>query len=277
VTSLLITGLTAMNMHSWAQSGGMAWGHQASVSNGVLTFAPYVSSTGRSGQKMSFVLNSDTKITCGAGCGPGHKPVPVDQIGDFGRVRVQFSERAGSKIAQEIVVYDPVHPDHAVPAVIAHAQEAEAHFRRALGLHQKGDLVDAVAEYRAGIKLNRFYQNAFNNLGNALDELGQPQEAVKAYRAALDLNPLYAAAHYNLALTLEKLGDSATAKQQYLLACPAMPSQYCPQPDPSPSSATKSTIEWGLGPYCPNGTCYSSRHEFERQRELACARSGDCH
>ena len=43
---------------------------------------------------------------------------------------------------------------------------------------------------------------AYNNLGNALKELGRVQECEAQFRRALELKPDYTEAHYNLAKVL---------------------------------------------------------------------------
>ena len=66
----------------------------------------------------------------------------------------------------------------------------------------QGKLDEAVAEYRAAIRLKPDYAEAHYNLGIALTDQGKLDEAVAEYRAAIRLQPDYAEAHYNLGIAL---------------------------------------------------------------------------
>ena len=57
---------------------------------------------------------------------------------------------------------------------------------------------------------------AFYNLGNELQELGQLERAVDNYRRALEINPGYAEAHSNLGNVLRDLGQLDEAVASYL-------------------------------------------------------------
>ena len=59
---------------------------------------------------------------------------------------------------------------------------------------------EAVVEYRAALALKPSYAEAHNNLGNAYAALGRTAEAAAAYAAALELKPDYAVARRNLEL-----------------------------------------------------------------------------
>jgi tetratricopeptide (TPR) repeat protein len=56
---------------------------------------------------------------------------------------------------------------------------------------------------------------AFYNLGNELQELGQLERAVDNYRRALEIYPYYAEAHSNLGSVLRELGQVAEAVECY--------------------------------------------------------------
>jgi tetratricopeptide (TPR) repeat protein len=65
---------------------------------------------------------------------------------------------------------------------------------------------DAIAEYRAAIRLKPDYAEAHNNLGNALAGKGQLDEAIAEFREALRLKPDYPEAHCNLGHALRQQG-----------------------------------------------------------------------
>jgi hypothetical protein len=249
----------------------MAWGNSASVSNDILTIVSYASSSGLPfGTKMNFVLNAKTTIVCEE-CGLGDKPVGVSEIENYHRIRVEYVQRSNAKVATAVFLSAPIRVSPTIPPVAAHAAEAEAHMRRGLQLHNKGDLNGAVAEYRTAIQLNPYYESAHNNLGNALDDQGKHAEAIQEYNAALDLSPFYKAAHYNLAIALERAEDPAGAESHYLFACPTIQSKYCP-----PQQPTQQPRPWVRGGMASpghrqdetftdiNGRRWDSKKEFDR-------------
>jgi hypothetical protein len=85
----------------------------------------------------------------------------------------------------------------------------EAYNNLANALRARGDLDDAVTNYRRAIDLRPCYPEAHNNIGNALRDQGHLDSAVTSYRRAIELNPNYADAQHNLALALLARGDMA--------------------------------------------------------------------
>ncbi|WP_459873959.1 tetratricopeptide repeat protein, partial [Endothiovibrio diazotrophicus] len=73
----------------------------------------------------------------------------------------------------------------------------------------------AAAAFRAALALNPDFAEAWNNLGNALDELDEREEAIDCYRRALVLHPHYADAHYNLGCTLHAAGELEEAIEHF--------------------------------------------------------------
>ena len=59
------------------------------------------------------------------------------------------------------------------------------------------------------------FAEAWNNLGNALAELGRFEPSIRAYRRALTLVPEYADAHFNLAETLHQLERLREAREHW--------------------------------------------------------------
>jgi tetratricopeptide (TPR) repeat protein len=78
---------------------------------------------------------------------------------------------------------------------------------------KKGDYAAAVRDYRRSLALEPDV-SAWNNLGDALERLGELEEAVVCYRRAADLSPDNAIIHRNLAEVLGRLGrtDEAAAE-----------------------------------------------------------------
>jgi tetratricopeptide (TPR) repeat protein len=73
-------------------------------------------------------------------------------------------------------------------------------------LKGKGQLDEAIAEYREALRLQKDYPTAHRNLGNALSDKGRLDEAIAEYREALRLKPDLAEAHYNLGNALRDKG-----------------------------------------------------------------------
>ena len=70
----------------------------------------------------------------------------------------------------------------------------------------------AINSYEKAIELNPNYPEAYNNLGNILQELGDSNEAKKCLEKAIELNPNYGTAYNNLGNVLQELGDSNEGK-----------------------------------------------------------------
>ena len=82
-------------------------------------------------------------------------------------------------------------------------------------LKDRGRFEEAVAAYRAAIRLKPDMVEAHVNLGIVLKELGHLDEAIAAYQAAIRLRPDYADAHYNLGFGLALEGRLDEAIQSY--------------------------------------------------------------
>ncbi len=82
-------------------------------------------------------------------------------------------------------------------------------------LAQEGKLDEAVAQFRALLRLKPTYAEAYNNLGSALSRQGKLDEAVEQYREALRVNPASAVPHTNLANIHAKRGEVDDAIRHY--------------------------------------------------------------
>jgi serine/threonine-protein kinase len=101
------------------------------------------------------------------------------------------------------------------------------HFARATALLQlsenkqmydKGELDEAIREYRTTIDLYPKYDKAHHNLGLALHRKRQLDEAIREYRTAIDLNPRFALAHNHLGIALKGKGQLDEAIREYRTA-----------------------------------------------------------
>jgi tetratricopeptide (TPR) repeat protein len=100
---------------------------------------------------------------------------------------------------------------------------AEAHYRRANVLKDRGALQEAVAGYDQAIKLRPEYAHAFCNRAVVLGQLQKFPEALASYDRAIALDPTDALAHCNRGLLLNVIGqkDAALASLNNAIACNA--------------------------------------------------------
>ncbi len=79
----------------------------------------------------------------------------------------------------------------------------------------RGRLDDAALEYREAIRLDPGHADAHNNLGYVCQMQGRFGDAIREYREASRLDPSMAEAHYNLAGILWKQGRTVEAAEEY--------------------------------------------------------------
>lgn len=72
---------------------------------------------------------------------------------------------------------------------------------------------------------------AYSNLGNVFKERGQLQEALENYRHAVRLKPDFIDGYINLAAALVAAGDMEQAVQAYVTALQYNPDLYCVRSD----------------------------------------------
>jgi Flp pilus assembly protein TadD len=90
-----------------------------------------------------------------------------------------------------------------------------AHVNLGVALEQKGELNEALAEYRAAEELAPELYHIHNNLGNLLDNLGHPNEALIEYRWAVLLSPGRPSLHNGAGMILAELGRFDEALRQF--------------------------------------------------------------
>ncbi|KAK0077496.1 hypothetical protein PV325_003894, partial [Microctonus aethiopoides] len=81
------------------------------------------------------------------------------------------------------------------------------------------------------IKQNPLLAEAYSNLGNVFKEKGQLQEALENYRHAVRLKPDFIDGYINLAAALVAAGDMEQAVQAYVTALQYNPDLYCVRSD----------------------------------------------
>ena len=101
-----------------------------------------------------------------------------------------------------------------------------AHLNLGFALEKAGRKSEAMAEYRASLKLNPDRAETHNNLANLLDDTGHPDEALAEFQEALRINPNHVAAHNNYGTLLVELGRFADAMKQYAAAARLDPSDW---------------------------------------------------
>jgi tetratricopeptide (TPR) repeat protein len=82
-------------------------------------------------------------------------------------------------------------------------------------LRNRGELDEAIAQYRRSTEIDPDYKFGRYNLGAALLEKGDVPEAISQLRAVLKLDPNHAKAYYSLANALAKQGDRSQAIAYY--------------------------------------------------------------
>jgi len=93
----------------------------------------------------------------------------------------------------------------------------------------RGRLVEAEAEFRAAIRLDPAFAEAFINLGIVLHRQERVREAADAYTRAVALAPREPRAHHNLGVALDELGMARDAERHFreaVAADPAFASSY---------------------------------------------------
>lgn len=92
--------------------------------------------------------------------------------------------------------------------------EADPAFRRGVKAQQRGDRVQAIAEYQAALQADPAFFNAYYNLGLAALDVGDWRLSLAAYETALALNPESTDARYNFALGLKNAGYYGDATEE---------------------------------------------------------------
>jgi tetratricopeptide (TPR) repeat protein len=131
-----------------------------------------------------------------------------------GTRKTQYIIKA-SKVLPPVFTSVPTRPKWILAAFLfsaaAYGQNSEAAFRRALALHQSGDLRGAIDAYDECLRLDPNRYDARSNAGAVLAGLGRYREAIEQYRQALITAPpqFGPRLRQNLALAFYKSGQYA--------------------------------------------------------------------
>ena len=86
--------------------------------------------------------------------------------------------------------------------------EAQYLYRQALDRSMEGKKEDALRYLKKVVLIAPHFGNAYNAMGNCLDELGQYEDAIRKYDKVLTIDPLHAEARFKRTLVMEKLRQS---------------------------------------------------------------------
>jgi tetratricopeptide (TPR) repeat protein len=103
-------------------------------------------------------------------------------------------------------------------ALALRPRHAGAHNNLGMALNALGDQTGAIAQFRAALDAEPNYAAAHFNLGNLLDAAGKPAEAIAALETTIRLQPRFAPAHFGLGHALATLGRHAEAVPQFEFA-----------------------------------------------------------
>jgi Flp pilus assembly protein TadD len=93
-----------------------------------------------------------------------------------------------------------------------------------LFLRQSGQYGKAIVYLKRALDLNVDVYETYNELGAALDGLGDTAGAMKCWQQSIEMNPQYPQGHNNLARALSKMGQTQAALDEFHLAIKCNPS-----------------------------------------------------
>ena len=105
------------------------------------------------------------------------------------------------------------------------SRAVSTHYQSAADLEKKGQIDDAIAEYREAIKETPYHADSHYNLGRLLAAKGNHQGARAEFLQAVQLRPSDPDYHNNLGLELKNAGDLEGAALQYREALRLDPSR----------------------------------------------------
>lgn len=103
-------------------------------------------------------------------------------------------------------------------AILVDPKNPINHHSKALHLHQRGQLQEAMASYKEAHLLDMQYSEAFFNAGLLYLELDSIPKSYQMFNIAVETEPSFAKAYYYRGLTAELKGDTAQAIGDYQMA-----------------------------------------------------------
>ncbi|MDJ0798513.1 MAG: tetratricopeptide repeat protein [Calothrix sp. MO_167.B12] len=94
-------------------------------------------------------------------------------------------------------------------------RKAELFFELGRLSHADEDYIAAIASYDKAVAIKPDFQDAWNNRGNALGNLGRYEQAIASYDKAFAIKPDFQDAWYNRGIALENLGRYEQAVASY--------------------------------------------------------------
>jgi tetratricopeptide (TPR) repeat protein len=100
---------------------------------------------------------------------------------------------------------------------------ADAHYNRGITLAEEWELDEAIAEFRAAIRLQPEHVGAHIGLANALNYEDEAENAIAEFREAIRLQPDNVDAHHGLGDTLGRQGQREEAIAEYRIVIRLQP------------------------------------------------------
>jgi len=101
------------------------------------------------------------------------------------------------------------------PAAETPAAKAQRIYKRALALHQAGELTEAIKGYAQALKFTPLSSDIYNNLGVALRAIGRPHAALACYRRSLAITPGTAGVYTNMGNALADMDEPLRAVEAH--------------------------------------------------------------
>jgi len=95
-----------------------------------------------------------------------------------------------------------------------------------LALVDKGQIDEAIEQYKRALQSNPAYSVSYNNLGIALAQKGQLDEAIEQYQKALEINPAFYECYNNFGIALARKGQVDEAIERYNKALEINPGYF---------------------------------------------------
>lgn len=107
-----------------------------------------------------------------------------------------------------------------------HPRNARLYLNLGNTYYERGQIDQAIEQYRKSIDINKNYAVAYGNIGSAYLNKGQEAKAEEYLIKAINLKHNYPIAHYNLGIVLFKRGKYAEAKKEFEIALQQLPQLF---------------------------------------------------